>query len=264
MNIEYAEEKLMTLKSDGAKVIKNCFVRLNSPENMEWKEYYTDKSILFIKPEYKVNRLLFYTTDIEDLAKNAFSQLPSGEYCLDILTKLPLYLQNELEASGAVLKARMMRISTGDVSDVFSDSSAVQNYTDKSVGKFAELTDATVIYDLLWKVFDTYISHLPSIDMIKDSIKNKEYTLYNGDNGNISLLQVDIKSRSFYINQIYNSNDRRIIHAMLLNRLSEYCSGGGKYAYAWVNEKNIPSLKFHEKYKMKHDGLWDIVYKVKV
>ena len=135
-------------------------------------------------------------------------------------------------------------------------------YFDKSVGRLAEPGDAPLIYDLLWKIFDTDISHLPSIDAVNASIERKEFTLYKGDNGNISLLQADIKPRSFYINQVYNGNEKRIIHAMLLNRLSEYCSQGGKYAFAWVDENNTASLKFHQKYKMKHDGLWDIVYKV--
>ena len=262
MNVEYAEEKIKALKSDGARVIKNCFEQLNSPMNKDWKDYYTDKSALFIKPEYKVNRLLFFTADPIDLAQNAFHLLPSGEYCLDIITKDPSQLKNELEAFGAVLKARMMRISAADVSDVFSETSPLRVYFDKSVGRLAEPGDAPLIYDLLWKIFDTEISHLPSIDAVNASIERKEFTLYKGDNGNISLLQADIKPRSFYINQVYNGNEKRIIHAMLLNRLSEYCSQGGKYAFAWVDENNTASLKFHQKYKMKHDGLWDIVYKV--
>lgn len=263
MNVEYAEEKIKSLKASGARVIKNCFERLNCPENANWKEYYTDKSVIFIKPEYKVNRLLFYTTDIDDLAKNAFYQLPLGEYCLDFITKTPRSFQEETESSMIVLKARMMRISAADISDVFSKPS-VQGYMDKSVGKFASISDAPMIYDLLWKVFDTDLSHLPNIEEIKKSIKKREFTLYQGDSGNISLLQAYLKPRSFYINQIYNSNDKRIIHAMLLNRLREYCSGGGKYVFAWVDEKNTASLKFHEKYNMKHDGLWDLVYKIKV
>lgn len=231
--------------------------------NTNWKEYYTEKTVLFIKPEYKVDRLLFYTTDIDDLAQNAFHQLPHGEYCLDYITKNPRSIQDEPRSPGIALKARMMRISTADISNVFFESK-VQSYMDKSIGKFAEITDAPMIYDLLWRIFDTDISHLPSIEEIKASIINKEFTLYNGDNGNISLLQANVKPRSFYINQIYNPNDKSIIHAMLLNRLREYCSCNGKYVFAWVDEKNTASLKFHEKYNMKHDGLWDFVYKIKI
>ena len=147
MNVEYAEEKIKALKSDGARVIKNCFEQLNSPMNKDWKDYYTDKSALFIKPEYKVNRLLFFTADPIDLAQNAFHLLPSGEYCLDIITKDPSQLKNELEAFGAVLKARMMRISAADVSDVFSETSPLRVYFDKSVGRF--LTRILVIYQAL-------------------------------------------------------------------------------------------------------------------
>ena len=68
--------------------------------------------------------------------------------------------------------------------------------------------------------------------------------------------------KKFYINQIVNKGKREIIHAILLNRLEEYIKAGGKYLYAWVEERNIASVKFHEKYGMKHDGMWSMSYSI--
>ena len=52
----------------------------------------------------------------------------------------------------------------------------------------------------------------------------------------------------------------KIIHAMMLNRLKKYSETGGRYIYAWIDEKNIASIKFHKKYGMEPDGIWDIIY----
>lgn len=37
---------------------------------------------------------------------------------------------------------------------------------------------------------------------------------------------------------------------------------GGKYLYAWVEAFNVASVKFHEKYGMKHDGMWSMIYSI--
>ena len=47
---------------------------------------------------------------------------------------------------------------------------------------------------------------------------------------------------------------------MMLNRLKKYSETGGRYIYAWIDEKNIASIKFHKKYGMEPDGIWDIIY----
>ena len=53
-----------------------------------------------------------------------------------------------------------------------------------------------------------------------------------------------------------------MIHALLLNRLAEYAETGGKYLYAWIEDKNTASIKFHKKYGMRHDGMWNMIYSV--
>ena len=47
---------------------------------------------------------------------------------------------------------------------------------------------------------------------------------------------------------------------MLQNRLKPYVEQGGKYVYAWIEKNNIASLKFHSKYGLAHDGMWNMVY----
>lgn len=260
MNYDSINEKIRALKSIG-KVYSNYF---GTPDFSGCEFLTTEKTVLIIKHEYKVDRLYYYTLDISDFLECALSSLNQGEYCLDLVTRIPEQFEKEFNAGGFKLIARMKRLAVSDISSVLSADSKVYGYYDKSIGKYADNTDVKTIYDLLWSVFDTYIGHLPNEAEIEQCIYRKEFTLYCGDNGKLSLLQAIIKPKSFYINQIINCNEKQIIHAMLLNRIEQYCANGGKYAYSWIDESNIASIKFHEKYNFKPDGLWNIVYKVKI
>lgn len=53
------------------------------------------------------------------------------------------------------------------------------------------------------------------------------------------MLQAEVMTKKFYINQVANKSEKHVIHAILLDRLEKYAEKGGKYLYAWVEEKNI-------------------------
>lgn len=256
MDCNCINEKIKTLKSRG-KVFSNYFGILEF-SNCEFLT--TDKTVLIIKHEYKVDRLYYFTLDISDLLENALVRLSKSDFCLDLITKKPEQFERTFIDAGLILKSRMKRVAVSDVSQVLEGNSAVAEFFDPNIGEFPEKKDAPQIYDLLWEVFDTDISHLPDLTEVENSIDRNEFTWYNKD-GKVSLLQMVIKPKSLYINQVYNPNEKNIIHAMLLNRIKEYCANGGKYMYSWVEETNIPSMKFHAKYQMEPDGLWNIVFK---
>nr|MBQ6740143.1 hypothetical protein [Synergistaceae bacterium] len=99
---------------------------------------------------------------------------------------------------------------------------------------------------------------------LAEIIKAREVLISRGDDNKIiSILQTKTQPRKFYINQVYNSGNKSIIHAMLLSKLKLYCGNGGKYLYAWVEESNIASIKFHAKYCMKPDGFLNLIYNLK-
>ncbi len=260
MNYDGINEKIKALKSTG-KVYSNYF---GGFDFSSCEVFTTEKTVLIVKHEYKVDRLYYYTLEISDFLECVFACLSCGEYCLNMATKTPEQFQKEFNDAGFKLIARMKRLSVSDISFALSEQAGVSCYYDKSIGRFADNADVDTIYDLLWNVFDTCIGHLPDKAEIEQAVARNEFMIYYGENNKLSLLQTDIKPKSFYINQVINRNEKHIIHAMLLNRIEQYCANGGKYAYSWVEENNIASMKFHEKYNFKHDGLWDIVYKVRI
>lgn len=260
MNTAEISNKIFCLKKSG-KTITNCFVNFSPADASEYETISSEKTLIIILREEKVNRVLFYTLDIHDLLELSDRFLTNDEYTMDIITKDPQQFQNELVSNGFHGIAEMMRLANNNVPEVLSADSPVYKYLDNDYGVHAEPSDCDDISNTLWQVFDTRISHLPTKDAIITSIKNDEFLIYrNQENKIASLLQTVAAPKKLYINQVYNSDKPEIVHSMLLNRIRQYCGQGGKYIYSWVDKNNIASIKFHQKYNMTHDGLWDMVY----
>lgn len=183
-----------------------------------------------------------------------------GRYFLEFMTKNP----GEYKLEKTHLTASMMRLANPNCHNVFDVDSQVLQYKGAVEIETAKEQDAEEINSILWSLFYTEISHLLSNDELREKIKDGLITVHrNADDNHIdALLQAEVMPKKFYINQIVNKGKREIIHAILLNRLEEYIKAGGKYLYAWVEERNIASVKFHEKYGMKHDGMWSMSYSI--
>ena len=252
--------KISLLRKKG-RVITNCFVSFDSSDITEYEVFSSEKTIIIINQEYKVSRVWFYTSEPQDFAELLKCSLNNAEYTLDIVTKDAVFLKNELISAGFSCIAEMMRLSNNNVSEVFLSDSAVYKFLDCEYGITAKSIDADEIFDILWRTFDTRISHLPDKKELVDMIDKGEFLIYRDKEQKLtSLLQTVAEPKRLYINQVYNSAEPKIIHSLLLNRIKQYCEQGGKYIYSWVEKNNIASMKFHGKYNMRHDGLWDIVY----
>ncbi|RRK34691.1 hypothetical protein EBB54_27640 [Schaedlerella arabinosiphila] len=225
-----------------------------------WEE---KESFMFSYDDHGVKRLIYYASDEETLEKllcKAGNEKGKREYVVEFLSRNVNENKEVFERAGYVGLARMMRMSTSDCGNVFDHVSMSESKID-SMGKQAGITDTEVINRKLWSVFDTRISHLVSDDELKEMIRKGEVYIHKGKMGNVdAILQTHMQPRKLYINQVFNGAEKRVIHDMLQRRIREYIQAGGKYMYAWVEKDNIASLKFHQKYGMRHDGMWDLVY----
>ena len=263
MNSTEVSNYITKLKHSQEKVYSNCFMQFNKEQ--DWETLTSSKSLCIIKREYGANRLWFYTIDFDDLNFLIRNCLDSNdEFIVDILTKEKTFLKKNIEQLGFVEYTKMMRLSCSDISLSMNNNSEIQRYYNPNIGIKAGLDDAVDVFKKMWEIFDTRISHLQTIDELKESIRRGEIYIQRNNNGEVAaFLQRILEPKRFYINQIYNGMQKEIIHAILLNELRKYNNNGGKYVYAWVEEKNIASHKFHEKYGLKHDGLWNVVYRIK-
>ena len=213
-------------------------------------------SFAFSYEDHGINRVCYFASDYDALGKllNGFGD---GPYYLEIMTREP----DAINLNGAECIARMKRLSNNDCNTAF-DNEEITKYRNDSIVQIADVTDAKEINGLLWNTFANEVSHLLSDDELIEVIRKGNVLIHK--NGEIdAVLQVDVMPKKFYINQVINKAGKEVIHAMMLSRLDQYRKNGGKYIYAWVDETNIASLKYHGKYGMEHDGMWNLVYKVK-
>ena len=215
-----------------------------------WEE---GDNILFSYSDNGIVRLVFSVTEWNAL-RILLSRL-NGSYVIDYLTRDP-----QLLSLDGVLLARMKRLVNTDCRVICQDNE-LQNYRRDDLATIAKDADISEINTIFWHTFNHEISHLLSDKELQEIIHEGKITIHKSDRID-AVLQVEVHPKKFYINQIVNLGEKSIIHALLLHRLFQYMDEGGKYVYAWVDEKNIASLKFHGKYGMHHDGMWNLVWRI--
>lgn len=207
----------------------------------------------FSYEDHGIERLVYFANDWNSV-NELLRLVERGRYYLELITR---NIDNYIPEANLLTKMR--RVANPDCRSVFAETSSVLKYQDAHVGELAREDDAEEINRLLWRVFHTEISHLLSDDELRQKIRLGQVTVHR--DGDIdAILQVEVLPKKFYINHAMNISNKKIIHAILLNRLEKYVKNGGKYLYAWVEDTNIASLKFLEKYGMTHDGMWSMIY----
>ena len=256
MDIKAIKEKISEIKKDH-QLLTN-FYSFDVVDSIEsYWEY--SLSFAFSYLDHGLHRLIYFAADKDALA-GLIRQVPRGKFYLEFLTNDCSEFSKEL--SGETLIYRMKRLANKDCSGVFSDSKILQ-YENDNTGIYPDVTEAHEINEVLWNVFSEENGHLFYDDEIEAAIRERQITIHRNDHGNIdSILKVVIKPKKFYVNYVYNGGLRKNIHAMMISRLKEYYKTGGRYIYSWVADDNIASLKWHGKYGMEHDGIWDMIYRV--
>ena len=208
---------------------------------------------IFSHLDQGVERLVFFAESWSSVDK-LLELVNGGKFFLEFMTKN----LEEYCPRGARLVASMMRLANADCQSVFAPGNPVLQFRDSYIGTKARKEDVSDINHILWSVFYPEISHLLSDEQLEEKVE--QITIHKKDGEIVAILQAEVMPKKFYINQVVNRGERKVIHAIMLNCLEEYVKRGGKYLYAWVEENNIASLKFHQKYGMKHDGMWSLIY----
>ncbi len=223
------------------------------------KIYSEGDEFIFSYEDHGIYRIVFFVKNWKTL-DGLMENLDPGRYYLEIVTRnLGEYIPQHSE-----VRATMMRMANVDCNSVFEHDSEVVQFMGNTSVSVAEESDAEEINKILWTTFHTEVSHLLTDDEVVEKIRIGEFTVHkDAITGKIdALLQAEVMPKKFYINQIVNKTEPYVVHGLLLSKLKEYVDLGGKYLYAWVEDKNIASLKFHEKYGMRHDGMYSVIYDI--
>ena len=251
--------KISFLKQQKKKVYTNSNIIFTKFPFKKWSVYESEKSLLIIIVEKQIIRCTFYTIDFEDLKKIIINL--KGDLVIEVVSKDKDNMKKEIEEMGLKRIVIQKRDSSKDVSDVFKPNSSIINYYNKSIGSIATDLDVEQINDMLWNTFDIKSSHLKSKEKLIEQIENNEFYIYKDENNKIEMLiQYKFSPKCFYFNQVINIGEKNLFHALTLNLLKKYCAQGGKYAYAWINDGNIASFKYFEKYTLVEDGVYNSIY----
>ncbi len=213
---------------------------------------------LYLVEDHGVNRIFFFAESMADI-NGMMAVVEPGRYYLEYVTRE----KYGFVPDGATCKAAMMRVSNVDIKHTLDASEEITHFKHSVDADIATENDAEEINGILWSVFRTEVSHLLTTDELRSVIRKNQVMIHRDEECRIdAILQFEMLPRKFYINQIVNLSEKRVIHSILLERLTNYVEKGGRYVYAWVDEANTASVRFHEKYGMKHDGMWNMVYEL--
>lgn len=253
MDIDLFNKKVRELKEKGKKLYSNCYVNI-AEISSENSTIISDESIvIFHREAGNIHRGYFYTTDWTDL------ELALSKYedpvVIEFVTKKCDEYDSVMQHMGYTNINRLKRLSNVNIGGLFKENERFE------IAEYANIADAEQVYQLLWETFDSKISHLPDLCEVKEAINLKQFVVCKDVSGKIvSVLQEVVSPKKYYFNQVINKGDKIKFHQMIKCCLYQYHQSGGKYAYSWVEEKNIASLKFFGKYGFQPDGMWTIVY----
>lgn len=258
-SIEYIKKEVSNIKKSGNKIITNYFTF--NYNNKIINIYKDEKSIFFIIEDNMVFRGYFFSTDEDNLS--LLLKKVKEECIVEILTKdEPLKYDNIFLSSGFVFNSIFKRYSNDNLKLKLNESipNKLKNLEFRKYGKIATLDDVDLLHNKLYETFDHRTSHLPEKDEIANMILNNQIVIEKENNDVVAFLIYKIEGCKYYVNQIYNSVNSEVIHSILYNSIIDSMKKNVNYAYAWIDENNIRSIKFHEKYGMRFDGLSSISY----
>lgn len=252
MKLSYGEiiEKFYLFKSQGLK-LSNMVFKPKCDSSMLIDCVYSLDSLVFWVEEESVKRGYFFSCDEEDLV--VILKQCSPEIVFEYITKDKEALKDFFEKCGYENLMIQERISVSDITPFIKGDMIVDEFV-----HLAQENEVQEINRVLHETFDSRVAHLLNNNELLEEIKKAN--VYSYDKGN-AVLQVKYEGIKLYINQIVNRTGKKeIIHSIFNYVLSDFISRGKKYVYAWVDENNIASIKFHEKYGMKKDGLYNLIW----
>ena len=255
------KDKIDQLNRKHSKIITNSYMGFLDTIVGGFNFYENANAILISYSDCGVRRLVFYSNDVEHL-RALLSEMPAGEYIMEKADRIGFESDLDLCGAGFEKLKKLDRYSNNRIDELLGSDIPVLKYRGAVSKMVFTAAHRENVNRLLYETFDARISHLPDERLLSEQLDAGEFVGVMGDSEIVTLLQRRIEKKKFYINQIINKGEKKNIHAMLLNRLEDYINNGGKYLYAWVEDRNIASQKFHAKYGMKHDGMWNMVYRL--
>lgn len=128
-----------------------------------------------------------------------------------------------------------------------------------STGEFAKINELQQIYDLLYRSFTTYASHLPSKEELSEMILNNRMFVDHDDKGYVCGVNIfTITGTNAYGNAWVDEGERGL--DIFIDMFNLFIDKGVKRFVFWVKDGNNKVIKMHKIMGAKPDGLKDYTY----
>lgn len=241
MNLKQIHRYMLLIKKDK----KTTYTNFYTQQNITYQVRLLSHSLIILKKEKSFWRLYFFSNDIEKL-ENALVKIQNNiPICIEILQKQEDIIFKSIEKQTLYVRFR------------------------KNISKMPEIKPhkplkkevrAKKIYELIQKDFNIYFDHLPTLETLKNWIKNKRILFINQEQKIISYLVFDIRGKGVYINYIanYGGKDSLIkIWGMFYQELNNFDI---EFIYLWCDAKNIKAMNMYQIEGFSPDGLKNFIY----
>lgn len=198
---------------------------------------HSEKSLIFLQPEYDFYRLYFATIDINDF-KNLLKQVPENlDVCIEVVTNSNIPEQ--------LLKTLCEKFKlTETYQKLYKKLDIVANteYC-PDMGAFTP----ECIFEHVWQDFNKYYDHLPSLEKIETFLNNGKLISIENEQGDLcGYILFEIKGKQAYLNYIANYGGKKtllLLWERFYNVLSHY---NVKSIYLWYNINNKKASRMYQ------------------
>jgi hypothetical protein len=234
-----------------ASMLTNWFGNLHSAG--PFPALITEDTLLFLDADRDFRHVLFASTSPAALDRLLQCCPHGGIYALDYLTKA---LGHEWEEvflrNGFIRRANYQRIAS-----VFPKFPPVRGET-----LFAREDEAEYVYQLLPQVFDRYLDHLPSIEQVREMIRDRRVLVNRMDRDISGLFIFQIHGQRAHLNYWW-SHPAASPNAgleLLIRAYHEMGLRAIRAVHAWVNVINDRVIRIHRHFGLNPDGLCNYIY----
>lgn len=241
MDLKQIHYHMLLIKKDK----KNTYTNFYSQQELIYQVKLLPHSIIILKQEESFWRLYFFSNDMQKL-QNTLDKIQNDiPICIEILQKQEDIIFNSMEKQTLYIRLRKNLSKTPSIK--------LQQPPYKK-------PCAEKIYQLIQKDFNIYFDHLPTLEVIKDWIKNKKILSIIKEEKIIAYLVFNIKGKGAYINYIanYGGKDSLVkIWQMLYQELNNFDI---EFLHLWCDTKNTKAMNMYQIEGFSPDGLKNFIY----
>lgn len=211
--------------------------------------------------EKNVHRVYFASYDLCELSEE-LEHFPKGSV-LDYVCKGENVLKQYICRGGfeeiATYTRKSINLLTEGKEFKRSHSEILDPYYDETVGEYATEEDAEEIVGILDEVFDKDTDHIPSVNEIREYIRNNWVLIYRHLDKIRCLYIFQIQGKRFYSNFSYNSMPAVVLYCLEKRAHMDVIR---KYdvilKYSWISTSNAKSL---QRNVLNFDDIYTYIYK---